>query len=522
MAKSILGMSGDQTTPPLNPAIITEEKASEAIESAPVPESMSEKTSDKSDDFGKDDSCESRSLDSQNESKEGVHRPSKESPDIMTAQESSVHETKTSLDLVFSDDEISLNEDFSDLQSEGTKASNPVDGEMTITSKSDSVSSPDPSSDSEVSSIQLFSDENDEEEDTVDGPILSKNELSDERAPCLPVNYKISENLPLEYVGDVTTLVERNVIIKANVSGEFRVLKENSVLCFEDRLVLGLLFETFGRLQSPNYRVRFNTDEDFAKVKDRNGAKVYYVVPDSQFVYTDALKKLKGTDASNCHDEEVPEDEQEFSDDECELAAKQEKKRKRKQKKNDGNERTQKKSQQLSQDQNFVSYGFADRNHSIVGTQIQNGYQSYNGAGENTGFGHQIPLLSDRYYPTLGYQAQQNPYPVPQNWNQGYNGYQNPQTQAHEMTQMQGNWAFGHNMMQHPPSYSNWSHNSAYLPTQPQHQQQYQQYQQSPHSQPPNERVESQIPLTVLRQLQQMIATQAPSARDGNDVNSHK
>ena len=43
---------------------------------------------------------------------------------------------------------------------------------------------------------------------------------------------------------------------------------------------------------------------------------MYYVVPDSQFLYTDSIKHIKGTDASNCHDEELPEEEQEYSDDE--------------------------------------------------------------------------------------------------------------------------------------------------------------------------------------------------------------
>ena len=43
---------------------------------------------------------------------------------------------------------------------------------------------------------------------------------------------------------------------------------------------------------------------------------MYYVVPDSQFLYTDSIKYIKGTDASNCHDEELPEEEQEYSDDE--------------------------------------------------------------------------------------------------------------------------------------------------------------------------------------------------------------
>ncbi|RKP29151.1 hypothetical protein METBISCDRAFT_9017, partial [Metschnikowia bicuspidata] len=122
------------------------------------------------------------------------------------------------------------------------------------------------------------------------GPIVSKNELTEEEASTLPADYRVPENAPLEYVGTIIGLVEQSAIISASTSGEFRVLKENSVLCFEDRLVLGPLFEVFGRLQSPKYRVKFNTGEEFHQISDKKGEKVYYVVPESQFVYTAALK----------------------------------------------------------------------------------------------------------------------------------------------------------------------------------------------------------------------------------------
>ncbi|ODV67998.1 hypothetical protein HYPBUDRAFT_93192, partial [Hyphopichia burtonii NRRL Y-1933] len=122
------------------------------------------------------------------------------------------------------------------------------------------------------------------------GPIHSKNELIDEEAPTLPEDFKIPENAPLEFIGEITGLVEKSVIIKANILGEFRVLKEGSIFCFEDRTLLGPLFETFGKLQSPIYRVKFNNEDQFSKFKDKKGAKIYYVVPESQFLYTDSIK----------------------------------------------------------------------------------------------------------------------------------------------------------------------------------------------------------------------------------------
>jgi AAA ATPase containing von Willebrand factor type A (vWA) domain len=204
-------------------------------------------------------------------------------------------------------------------------------------SDSDSDSDSDSSSDSdtEKQSKDLDYDVDDDEGETVTGPIVSKNEVANEVAPGLPEGYVIPENSPIELIGEVIGLVEQSMIIKANISGEFRVLKDQSVICFEDRTVVGPLFETFGRLQQPIYRVKFNSVEDFEKFKDCKGKQAYYVVPDSQFVYTDSIKHMRGTDASNCHDEELPEEEQEFSDDERELEARQAKKKKNKNKNKD-------------------------------------------------------------------------------------------------------------------------------------------------------------------------------------------
>ena len=221
----------------------------------------------------------------------------------------------------YSDDEIELEESSdSDSLSEDSDSSSDSDSDSDSSTEGD---------DKKVSAVDI-DDLADDEDEPSNGPIVSKNEVADESAPKLPEDYKIPDNAPLELIGEITGLVEKSAIIKANISGEFRVLNDSSIFCFEDRTVLGPLFETFGRLQSPMYRVKFDDENEFNKLKDKKGAKVYYVVPDSQFIYTDTIKNLKGTDASNCHDEELPEEEQEFSDDERELAAKQSKKRKKK------------------------------------------------------------------------------------------------------------------------------------------------------------------------------------------------
>ncbi|KAI5962434.1 uncharacterized protein KGF55_003510 [Candida pseudojiufengensis] len=226
----------------------------------------------------------------------------------------------------FSDDDINVD----DISSE--------ENENDESSQSESESDSNTSTDEEMSDTDTnHANEDigdDEEGETNEGPIKSANEIN-EKAPTLPENYQIPNNSPIEEIGTITGLVDNSVLITAKYSGEFRILKEESIFCFDDRTVIGPLFEIFGRVQQPIYSVKFNSPEEFAKFKDSKGKTVFYVVSDSQFLYTDSIKYLKGTDASNCHDEEIPEEEQEFSDDEQEQAAKQAKK-KRKNKQNKG------------------------------------------------------------------------------------------------------------------------------------------------------------------------------------------
>lgn len=311
----------------------------------------------------------------------------------------------------FSDDEISIEGSSSDSDSESSSES------------SSSSDSSDSELDGEEDNQQV--DDLDDEEEASGGPIVSKNEM-DEKAFSLPEDYKVPENAPLEFVGNLTSLVEKNAIVKANISGEFRVLKDQSVLCFEDRLVLGPLFETFGKLQAPHYRVKFNTDEEFNALKERRGEKVFYVVPESQFIYTDAIKKLKGTDASNCHDEELPEEEQEFSDDEQELAAKQRKKKKKKAK--DSKDGPQSKKLNTNQEPNkFTSYGFAPSQTSYAGLpRVPPRNNQYN---RQTSSVPQQPIQAQQQSPSYG---SPNPYGVPISHQQQYapNPYQGYQQQG--------------------------------------------------------------------------------------------
>lgn len=187
----------------------------------------------------------------------------------------------------------------------------------------------------------LSSDSNNDDGDAADPPVAggkvllenenlilkTKNEV-DYSIPQLPADYTIPADAAIERVGIVHTVGNCNVVIKATTSGAYRVLEENSEFCLQDRSPIGLLYETFGRVESPYYVVRFENAHDANKFAGFIGEPVFYVVKGSRFLLTSELR-TKGSDASNMFDEEVPIEEQEFSNDEQEMMARPQKKRRR-------------------------------------------------------------------------------------------------------------------------------------------------------------------------------------------------
>lgn len=132
--------------------------------------------------------------------------------------------------------------------------------------------------------------------------------------------------LKIEELGNVEAKVENLVLIKAKISGEYQVLESGSVLCLQDHTVIGAVSETLGRVQEPLYCVRFTNVDTISGFGLERGTTIYYVQKHSTFVFTKALQSVKGSDASNIHDEEIGGDEIEFSDDEAEAEYKRQKK----------------------------------------------------------------------------------------------------------------------------------------------------------------------------------------------------
>lgn len=174
-------------------------------------------------------------------------------------------------------------------------------------------------------------DEADGKMDPSGAHVRTANELPEEALPIPDIT--VTPDMKIVLLGHVETIVENVVLIKATTSGEYQVLETNSVLCLEGRTVIGVVADTLGRVEEPLYIIRFQDPAKISEFGLSPGKPIFYVESHSTFVFTQPLKGMKGSDASNFHDEEVGEDEIEFSDDEAEAEYKRKLKQKRKEKK---------------------------------------------------------------------------------------------------------------------------------------------------------------------------------------------
>ncbi|KAI1453408.1 NAF1-domain-containing protein [Annulohypoxylon moriforme] len=158
--------------------------------------------------------------------------------------------------------------------------------------------------------------------------IRTKNELPEEVVPKPDV--PITPEMTVTELGVVEHIVENTVVIKANTTGEYQVVDTGSVLCNEGRTVIAAVADLIGNVRQPRYTARFTNEEEIKSFGLDLGTKVFYPPEHATYVFTQALRGQKGTDASNWHDEEAGDDEMEFSDDEKEAEHKRQQKAKKK------------------------------------------------------------------------------------------------------------------------------------------------------------------------------------------------
>lgn len=146
------------------------------------------------------------------------------------------------------------------------------------------------------------------------GPLRTINER-DEEIPPKP-QIEVSSDMQITKLGQVENIVEGKVVIKADTSADYKILKLGSALCLEDRTVIGVVMDTLCSVRAPRYTVGFANPDEITQLGISDGTTIYFVNGHSTFLFTEDVRGIKGTDASNFYDEEAQE--VEFSDDEKE------------------------------------------------------------------------------------------------------------------------------------------------------------------------------------------------------------
>jgi len=163
------------------------------------------------------------------------------------------------------------------------------------------------------------SDDEDGPKKGIKEPLQTKNEVTEAILPKPDII--ITPDMKIQELGEVMTVVggtAATVTIRAGASGDIPRLDAGSVLCLEDRSVVAAIADTFGPVAQPFYITRFPNADDVTSLGLTLGTKIFYSEQHAKFVFPSDMRKMKWTDASNIHDEEVNDVEMEFSDDEKE------------------------------------------------------------------------------------------------------------------------------------------------------------------------------------------------------------
>ncbi|TWU72762.1 hypothetical protein ED733_002833 [Metarhizium rileyi] len=180
-------------------------------------------------------------------------------------------------------------------------------------------------------------DEGDRGKGSSAAQLRTKNEIAAETIPKPDIT--VTEDMKIEELGAIEHIVDNIILVKAITPGEYQVLDTGSVLCTAERTVIGAVAETIGKVLQPMYTIYFSSEQEIKDLNLEVGTKLFYPVDHASYVFTEPLKNIKGSDASNLHDEEIGDDEMEFSDDEKEAEYKRALKQKKKDKwksKNEG------------------------------------------------------------------------------------------------------------------------------------------------------------------------------------------
>jgi rRNA processing protein Gar1 len=160
-------------------------------------------------------------------------------------------------------------------------------------------------------------------------PLKTENEVEEVFEPIPDI--EVTPDMSIEELGLVSNILLDSsiIVVKGNLAANEFVLDHGTVVCLEDRTLIGVVAEPFGKSAEPYYKIGFANRDDITKFNLQDGVKIFRLSQHSNFVFVPQLLKEKHTDASGEADEEHAK--QEFSDDDEERAFKRQKRQNNKQ-----------------------------------------------------------------------------------------------------------------------------------------------------------------------------------------------
>ena len=192
---------------------------------------------------------------------------------------------------------------------------------------------------SEMSKINKLYEQNQEEgvdDGTMNKYTGTRHEIINEKErKDYPPPFEVTIEDKFEECGTVKNIIENEILMTCINNNVLKVLNLDNIIFLSDKTCIGFIDDVIGQINNPVYAIKLypNLIEQKIIEKINIGDKLFFCSNRANVINAIELKnKSKGCDASNAFDEEVSEDEQDYSDDEEEVQAKIRRKKNKKRK----------------------------------------------------------------------------------------------------------------------------------------------------------------------------------------------
>ena len=217
----------------------------------------------------------------------------------------------------------------------------------------------------EMSKINKLYEQNGEEgvdEGTMNTYTGTRHEIINElERKDYPIPYSITDNDKFEECGKIKNIVENKILMESINNNLSKILNLDNIIFLSNKQHIGFIDDVIGQIDNPVYVIKIYPKliEEKILEKIKIDDKLYYCSNKINVINAIELKnKNKGCDASNAFDEEVSENEKDYSDDEEEVNAQIKRKNKKNKKK--------------KVEENLMNYNITNDNNNQINDNITN------------------------------------------------------------------------------------------------------------------------------------------------------